>query len=100
MHRSPLLNHKHHIWMQGTSTLVLESPFYGARMPKVQTGSRLQRVSDLLTLGRATIEEGLFLLHGTAQRGIKRLGPPQLLVLVVVSSSLTAACEDVTQSSS
>ena len=72
--------------MQGTATLVLESPFYGSRMPAVQTGSRLQRVSDLLTLGRATIEEGLFLLDKASQEGIPRLG--ELCLLQARYSSL------------
>ena len=54
--------------------MVLESPFYGQRQPGIQTGSRLQRVSDLLTLGRATLEESLFLLDWASQRGASRLG--------------------------
>ena len=54
--------------------MVLESPFYGQRQPGIQTGSRLQRVSDLLTLGRATLEESLFLLDWASQQRASRLG--------------------------
>lgn len=47
----------------GIASLILESPFYGQRKPQGQTGAKLHHVSDLLLLGRATIEEALFLLH-------------------------------------
>lgn len=46
----------------GVGSLFLESAFYGRRKPPEQTGAKLRRVSDLLLLGRATIEESLFLL--------------------------------------
>ncbi len=36
---------------QGVCSLVHESPFYGARRPADQKGSKLQRVSDLMALG-------------------------------------------------
>ncbi|CAN1773056.1 Protein ABHD18 [Linum perenne] len=45
------------------ATMVLESPFYGQRRPMLQQGSKLLCVSDLLLLGRATIEEARSLLH-------------------------------------
>ena len=48
---------------QGVSVLVLESPFYGSRRPEGQKGSKLRVVSDLLTLGWATIFESICLLH-------------------------------------
>ena len=55
--------------------MVLESPFYGKRLPSWQAGSRLLRVSDLLVLGRATIEESLCLLEwATRQQEFSKLG--------------------------
>ena len=64
--------------VQNVATLSLESPFYGARKPPSQRGSKLQRVSDLLMLGRATIEESLFLLAWLQRQGFARLGAPPL----------------------
>ena len=58
--------------------MVLESPFYGARKPHYQFASQLLRVSDLLTLGRATIEESLCLLDWAGRHGFARLGDLQL----------------------
>ncbi|XP_010464967.1 PREDICTED: protein ABHD18-like [Camelina sativa] len=48
---------------QNIATMVLESPFYGRRRPFLQRGARLLCVSDLLLLGRATIEESRSLIH-------------------------------------
>lgn len=48
---------------QGISVMALESPFYGPRRPEAQRGSKLRVVSDLLTLGWATIFESICLLH-------------------------------------
>eukprot|EP01018_Ginkgo_biloba_P032867 Gb_38260 [translate_table: standard] len=45
------------------ATMVLESPFYGQRRPRLQHGSKLLCVSDLLLLGRVTIEEARTLLY-------------------------------------
>jgi hypothetical protein len=59
---------------QNVATLSLESPYYGARKPAGQSGSKLQRVSDLLVMGRATIEESLFLLAWAQRQGHSRLG--------------------------
>lgn len=61
------------LW-QGIATMVLESPFYGARRPHYQFKSQLLRVSDLLTLGRATIEESLCLLEWASRHAFPRLG--------------------------
>jgi hypothetical protein len=47
----PLARHR------GMAALVLEGPYYGARMPAGQSGSKLHTVMDLPLLGRATIEE-------------------------------------------
>lgn len=58
--------------------MVLESPFYGARKPHYQFGSQLLRVSDLLTLGRSTIEESLCLLDWAGRHGYARLGQLRL----------------------
>ncbi|KAI3423963.1 hypothetical protein D9Q98_009797 [Chlorella vulgaris] len=59
---------------QGIATLALESPFYGQRKPHYQQGSKLLHVSDLLLLGRATIEESLLLLHWLGHAGHEQLG--------------------------
>ncbi|XP_021282211.1 protein ABHD18 isoform X1 [Herrania umbratica] len=48
---------------ENIATMVLESPFYGQRRPMLQRGAKLLCVSDLLLLGRATIEEARSLLH-------------------------------------
>lgn len=48
---------------ENIATMVLESPFYGRRRPVQQQGAKLLCVSDLLLLGRATIEEARGLLH-------------------------------------
>eukprot|EP00210_Caulerpa_lentillifera_P003637 g3472.t1 len=56
------------------ASMVLESPFYGSRKPPDQFGSRLRHVSDLLTLGRATIEESLALLYWAKGNGFGPLG--------------------------
>lgn len=58
------------------ATIALESPYYGKRRPPWQQGSKLSRVSDLLTLGRATIEESLYLLAWADRAGFNRLGAP------------------------
>lgn len=54
--------------------MVLESPFYGSRKPQYQFASQLQRVSDLLTLGRSTIEESLCLLDWAGRHTFTSLG--------------------------
>eukprot|EP00897_Mesotaenium_endlicherianum_P006420 jgi/Mesen1/5806/ME000293S04958 len=60
---------------ENISTLVLESPYYGRRRPRQQVGAKLQCVSDLLLLGRATIEEARAILHWLdAAAGVPRLG--------------------------
>ncbi len=60
--------------VQGIATLALESPYYGERKPGYQQGAKLHRVSDLLLLGRATIEESLFLLQWLSKQGHTQLG--------------------------
>jgi len=60
---------------QNIATMVLESPFYGKRRPPLQSGSRLLCVSDLLLLGRATIEEARTLLYWMQNEiGFNKLG--------------------------
>lgn len=59
---------------QGIGTMALESPFYGRRKPPYQRRSKLHYVSDLLLLGRATIEESLLLLQALTQQGHSKLG--------------------------
>ena len=59
---------------QGVSVMVLESPFYGQRKPAGQRGSKLRVVSDLLTLGWATIFESVCLLNMlSSTQGYERL---------------------------
>ncbi|XVE96057.1 hypothetical protein REPUB_Repub02eG0188600 [Reevesia pubescens] len=48
---------------QNVATMVLESPFYGQRRPMLQRVAKLLCVSDLLLLGRTTIEEARSLLY-------------------------------------
>lgn len=60
--------------VQGIATMVLESPFYGSRKPHYQFASQLLKVSDLLTLGRSTIEESLCLLDWAGRHAFASLG--------------------------
>lgn len=39
------------------------SPYYGQRRPSMQRGAKLQCVSDLLLLGKTTIDEARSLLY-------------------------------------
>lgn len=75
---------------RGVGSLALESPFYGVRKPEAQRGAKLRRVSDLLLLGKATIEESLFLLHWLGQRGHERLGVSGLSMGGVHASMVAA----------
>jgi hypothetical protein len=51
------------------------SPFYGQRRPVLQRGAKLLCVSDLLLLGRATIEEARSLLHWLdSEAGFGKMG--------------------------
>lgn len=51
------------------------SPYYGKRRPPSQRGARLLCVSDLLLLGRTTIEEARSLLYWLEiAEGYKKLG--------------------------
>ncbi|CAI9297771.1 unnamed protein product [Lactuca saligna] len=60
---------------ENIATMVLESPFYGQRRPFLQSGSKLLCVSDLLLLGRATIEEARSLLHWLdSEAGFGKMG--------------------------
>ncbi|KAL3158180.1 hypothetical protein ABBQ32_011769 [Trebouxia sp. C0010 RCD-2024] len=59
---------------KGIATMVLESPFYGSRKPHYQFASQLLKVSDLLTLGRATVEESLCLLDWAGRHAFASLG--------------------------
>jgi hypothetical protein len=52
----------------GVASMILESPFYGVRKPAYQNRSKLKTLSDLLVLGKATIEESLYLLKYLAER--------------------------------
>lgn len=53
----------------------MHSPFYGQRRPMLQYGAKLLCVSDLLLLGRATIEEARSLLHWLdSEAGFGKIG--------------------------
>ncbi|KAF5839086.1 hypothetical protein DUNSADRAFT_1631 [Dunaliella salina] len=58
----------------GICSLVHESPFYNARRPQAQRGSKLLRVSDLFVLGYATIYESVCLLHNLTRDGFDEGG--------------------------
>lgn len=75
---------------RGVGSLALESPFYGVRKPAAQMGAKLRRVSDLLLLGKATIEESLFLLLWLSRRGHLRLGMSGLSMGGVHASMVAA----------
>ncbi|GMY14147.1 protein ABHD18 [Fagus crenata] len=60
---------------ENIATMVLESPFYGQRRPRLQFGAKLLCVSDLLLLGRATIEEARSLLYWLdSEEGFGKMG--------------------------
>lgn len=60
---------------ENIATMVLESPFYGQRRPMLQRGAKLLCVSDLLLLGRVTIEEARSLLYWLdTEAGFGKLG--------------------------
>ncbi|KAL2923769.1 Protein ABHD18 [Bienertia sinuspersici] len=93
---------------QNIATMVLESPFYGQRRPMLQHGSKLHCVSDLLLLGRATIDEARSLLHWLDEEGFGKLGgvhaamvgslhPTPIATLPFLSphSAVVAFCEGV-----
>jgi hypothetical protein len=46
----------HGLLRRGVAALILEGPFYGRRRPPSQPGAKLRHVTDLLLLGRTTIE--------------------------------------------
>ena len=51
------------------------SPFYGKRRPFLQRGAKLLCVSDLLLLGRVTIEEARSLLYWLdSEAGFGKMG--------------------------
>lgn len=53
----------------------MHSPYYGNRRPRMQRGSKLLCVSDLLLLGKATIDESRSLLHWLeAEAGFSKTG--------------------------
>lgn len=54
---------------EGYAVMILESPYYGTRRPPWQKGSKLRCVSDLLSLGNASIEETLALLEWLRRAG-------------------------------
>jgi len=49
-------NLAHGLLKRGVAAVILEGPFYGRRRPPLQPGAKLRHVTDLLLLGRTTIE--------------------------------------------
>lgn len=60
---------------QGVASIILESPYYGKRKPKQQRASKLRHVSDLPSLGRATIDEALHLVRWLNSQPMERSAP-------------------------
>ena len=58
---------------RGVGTLVVESPYYGARRPEGQQASKLLHVVDLMKLGAMTMLESLWLIHMLRSAGIKKV---------------------------
>ncbi|KAA8492950.1 Protein ABHD18 [Porphyridium purpureum] len=48
---------------RGVASVLVESPYYGARKPCSQVGARLRQVADLFVLGFAQILETMSILH-------------------------------------
>lgn len=71
----------------GIATIILEGAFYGSRKPGHQKRSKLRCVSDLLVLGRATIEEARSLLYWAQEE----MGADSLIVAGCSMGGLHAA---------
>ena len=56
------------------ASVILESPFYGVRRPSFQNRSKLKTLSDLLLLGKATIEESLYVLRWLEENAVSEEG--------------------------
>ena len=56
------------------ASVILESPFYGVRRPSFQNRSKLKTLSDLLLLGKATIEESLYILRWLEENAMSKEG--------------------------
>ena len=56
------------------ASVILESPFYGVRRPSFQNRSKLKTLSDLLLLGKATIEESLYVLRWLEENSVSGEG--------------------------
>lgn len=59
---------------RGTSSLILENPYYGLRAPVAQQGNDLRTVSDLLRMCRASVREARALLGWLGERGHRYRG--------------------------
>jgi hypothetical protein len=59
---------------RGMGALLLENPLYGQRRPAGQTGVNVRHVADLLTMGRAAVEEARSLLLWLQAQGHTSLG--------------------------
>lgn len=55
----------------GIATILLENPFYGGRKPKHQKNCFLSRVSDMLTMSVASVEEGKSILFELRRRNTR-----------------------------
>lgn len=59
---------------EGIGSLILENPYYGRRRPAGQRKIMLNRFSDLMAMGGATVEEGLSLLGWLRREGYTKFG--------------------------
>lgn len=59
---------------RGIGALLLENPLYGQRRPPGQVGVGMRHVADLMTMGRAAVEEARGLLLSLRASGHTKLG--------------------------
>lgn len=59
---------------EGISSLLLETPYYGARRPDYQKRSNITTVRDLLYLASISIDEGRSLVKWALNQGYKQVG--------------------------
>lgn len=59
---------------EGVSVMLLENAFYGSRRRVGQRRACLRFVSDIVTMGRATVSEARSLLAWARAKGIRRIG--------------------------
>ncbi len=58
----------------GIASLILENPYYGRRRPREQQKKMLRYFSDLVTMGSASVSEGLALVEWLKKGGYTKIG--------------------------